>query len=99
MVLGSSQAAKRARDELRVDPVTMAGLPVKSSTSEKYLGDHIAETNVTDSADLTIQTRIRAVAGPIAEIISLANDVKSSYIGPVSTALILWESIIVADEL
>ena len=72
----------------------MGGKPVRTASSEKYLGDHLADTTAADSADLTIEKRVKSVAGPVAEIIALANDVKSSYIGPVTTAITLWESII-----
>ena len=51
---------------------------------------------VSDSANTTIDKRIKAVKGAICEILALAADLKSAYIGPVSTALELWESLIIS---
>ena len=95
MIIGTAAAVKREREQLELEPIMMSGKKVKQAASEKYLGDHVANTTAADSADITIEKRIKSVAGPVAEIIALAADVRSSYIGPISTALILWESIII----
>ena len=77
----------------------MAGGVVKTGTVEKYLGDHLCNTTVMDSVDHMVEMRLRAVVNPIMEILALAEDMKSSYIGPVSVAKLLWESIIVKNVL
>ena len=55
----------------------------------------LATSSIADSVNLTVDERLRSVAGPVTEILALAEDLRSKFIGPVSTAIILWESIIV----
>ena len=95
MVIGDFSEAEEVRKDLAADPIVMAEHEVKPGTEEKYLGDYITNSSVEDSVDFTVQMRLKEVAGPIIEILALAEDIKSCYIGPVSTAIVLWESIII----
>ena len=95
MIIGRSKEATEARHSIAANPITMAGSTVKVGSEEKYLGDYVCDSTVADSVDHTVEMRLRSVVGPIIEILALAEDVKSSYIGPVSVASLLWESIIV----
>ena len=95
MILGKFKEADRARQEMEKRPITMAGKKVITGDNEKYLGDFIRNTTVAESVDYTVEQRLRSVAGPILEILALAEDVKSSYIGPVATASLLWEAVLI----
>ena len=99
MVLGEFGEADRERNKLENQPIVMDGKDVKTGTEEKYLGDFIRNSTVADSIDYTVEMRLRAVTGPIMEILSLAEDIKSCYIGPATTATVLWESIIIKKVL
>ena len=82
-MMGTSAAATQARGEHQSNPITMEGTNVKTGRSEKCLGDYLVDTSSVDSVDFTIT-----------EIIALVTDIRTVYISPVSTALILWEVII-----
>ena len=41
----------------------------------------MCDTTVADSVDYTVEMRLWVVVGPIMEILALAEDLKSSYIG------------------
>ena len=96
LVVGKFEAAGELRRNLKNDPIRMNGEVVESVDVEKYLGDDLKSTGVAESATSTIERRLREVAGPICEVIALAHDCRSAYIGPVHLAVTLWESIIVS---
>ena len=95
MVAGTGKAADTARSSLNSAPITMAGGDIKQVACDKYLGDIISNVDCAKSAELTVDARLKSVAGPITEILALVTDTRSSFVGPVLTGLTLWNSIIV----
>ena len=99
LVVGRGVAADRARAETDTFPIMMNQQKICRVAGEKYLGDWIADKGTSESADNTIQQRLKMIKATTCEILALAADLKSKYIGPAATALELWESLIISKLL
>ena len=91
LISGSKKQKQKASLELKENPLMCGNFEVKESQLEKWLGQYISASGLSDCVAQTVQAREGKIRGACLEIANIVNDWRSHAVGGMETALILWE--------
>ena len=91
IVVGNKAERKNMKKKLEENPLTLAGVPMKEATQEKYLGDQIHMLCNAESVLATVKSRAGQVSAAIFEIRSVIEDCRADTIGGVMAGINIWE--------
>ena len=91
MVVGNPSTRKSLEKQIETSPITLAGLPMKKTDQEKYLGDQIHQLGNAESVLATIKARKGQVSAAIFEIKNVLEDCRADTIGGICAGIDIWE--------
>ena len=93
--MGSKGNKTKIEQELKANPLTLCGKPVKNVIKEKYLGDMISCYGLAASVEATVKKRKGQVFSNILEVKAVVEDYRANVVGGITTGLEIWELAIV----
>ena len=95
IIVGNHSVRKSLEKEFEETPLTLAGVPMKEVTQEKYLGDQIHQLGNSESVLATIKARAGQVSAAIVEIRSIIEDCRADSVGGIIAGLDIWEASVI----
>ena len=92
IILGSKKQKREANEELEENPLKCGDFVTKQKEVEKWLGQYMSAAGLADSVAKTVEAREGKIKGACLEIATIVNDWRSSVVGGMETALLLWEA-------
>ena len=92
IILGSKKQKREASEELEKNPLKCGDFITKEKEVEKWLGQYMSAAGLADSVAKTVEAREGKIKGACLEIATTVNDWRSSVVGGLETALLLWET-------
>ena len=90
-IVVGNKSDKNIKKMLEENPLTLAGIPMKEASQEKYLGDQIHMLGNSESVLATVKSRAGQVSAAIFEIRSVIEDCRADTIGGVIAGIDIWE--------
>ena len=90
-VIGRERRRLEIMKELSHKPLQLCGKAMVHATSVKYLGDIISENGLSDSVNLTVNSRKRLATKAIYEIRCIVDDCRSHIVGGLVAGMNIWE--------
>ena len=91
IVMGSKANKTKIEEDLKMNPLSLCGKPMKNVMKEKYLGDMISCEGLAASVEATVVKRKGQVFTNILEVKAVVEDYRANVVGGITTGLEIWE--------